>query len=147
MKIYIKSNRNQHILDNLVDGNKLWDPIDGEFKTLSEEQLAELKNPKPLLLDQLKLTDNYVYRDNLLQVWSAAGLRKTGYRVYRLAGNYKIYINSFPDAALPYSTMYVADTEMGKVYVTELTHNMGGNKRDIDELVEWLRAGNKIEEV
>lgn len=147
MKIYIRANRNQHILDNLVDGNKLWDPIDGELKTLSEDQLAELKNPKPLLLDQLKLTDAYVYRDNLLQVWSNAGLRKTGYRVYRLAGNYKVYINSFPDAALPYSTMYVADTEMGRVYVTELTHNMGGNKRDIDELVEWLRAGNKLEEV
>lgn len=147
MKIYIKSNRNQHILDNLVDGNKLWNPLTGEYDTLSEEQLENLRNPKPVLLDQLKLTDTYVYRDNLLQVWTAAGLRKAGYRVYRLAGNYKIYINSFPNAALPYSTMYVADTEMGRVYVTELTHNTGGNKRDIDELVEWLREGNTLEGV
>lgn len=144
MKIYVKANRYQNILDNLVDGNKLWDPLEGEFKELSEEQLDRLRNPKPVLLDGLKLTDNYVYQDNVLKVWSAAGLRKAEYPVYRLAGNYKIYLNSFRDAALPYSTMYVADTEMGKVYVEEITQGLSDFKRDIAELVDWLKAGNRI---
>ena len=144
MKIYIRSNRYQHILDNLVDGNKLWNPFTGEFDELSEEDLEKLRNPKPVLLDGLKLTDNYIYQDGVLKVYSAAGLNKANYPVYRLAGNYKIYLNSFRDAALPYSTMYIADTEQGKVYIKEITQGIGDFKRDIAELIDWLKAGNRI---
>ena len=147
MKIYIKSNtnRNQHILDMLVDGNKLWNPFTGEYDTLSEERLAELRNPKPDLLQGLEPTSRYRYDAGKLYYISQAGEAPSGDRVYRNADRYKIYLNSFADAALPYSRLLVADTTTGKVFTREVTQGLSDFKRDIQELVEWLRDGNTIE--
>lgn len=144
MKIYIKSNRNQYILDHLVDGNKLWDPLEGEFKTLSEEQLNKLRNPTPVLLEDVKSTEGRYYKNGKLFWRAAAGDSAENTRVYRTAGRYKIYINSFPDAALPYSVLLIADTQTGQVYQREVTQGMGDFKRDLNELVEWLSEGNEI---
>ena len=144
MKRYIRSNRNQHILDNLVDGNKLWNPFTGEYDTLSEEQLNNLRNPTPILLADIQPTTSRYYKDGKLFWKAVAEDRVEDTRVYRTAGRYKIYINSFPEAALPYSTLLIADTETGQVYQREVTHSTSDFRRDLNELVEWLREGNSL---
>lgn len=147
MKLYIKSitNRYQNILDRLVDGNKLWNPLTGEYDTLSEERLAELRNPKPVLEPCLKFSSAYTYKNGRLYDVSRAGEAPSGDRVYRNAGRYKIYMRSFSGSALPYSRLIVADTATGEVYTSEITQGMTDFRRDIAELVEWLQDGNTIE--
>ena len=145
MKRYIRSNRNQHILDNLVDGNKIWDPIDGEFKTLSEEQLAELRDPKPDLLNGLEPSTYYIYKNGKLGNRSVAGEHFDNTKPYRNAGRYKIYLLSFRDAQLPQSKLLIADTETGVIYTRSVIHDMGNFRRDLAELVDWFKAGNTIE--
>lgn len=147
MKIYIKSNRNQHILDNLVDGNKLWNVFTGEYETLSEEQLEELRNPKPIMLPDFKLDTSRTYKNGKMWYRAVAGEHPEDNRVYRNAGRYKIFINSYPDAGLPYSILFIADSETGKIYREEITQGMGDFRRDLAELVEWLREGNTLEGV
>ena len=144
MKIYIKSNRNQHILDNLVDGNKLWNPLTGEYDTLSEERLDELKNPKPILLPDFKLDTSRTYKGGKMWYRAAAGEHPEENRVYRNAGRYKIFINSYPDAGLPYSILFIADSETGEIYRKQITQGLGDFRRDLNELVEWLREGNTL---
>ncbi len=147
MKIYIKSNRNQHILDNIVDGNKLWNPLTGEYDTLSEERLEELRNPKPLLLPDFKLDNSRTYKNGHMWYRSVSGESPEENRVYRNAGRYKIFINSYPDAGLPYSILFIADSETGKIYRKQITQGIGDFRRDLAELVEWLREGNTLEGV
>ena len=148
MKIYVKaSNRNQYILDNLVDGNKLWNPLTGEYDTLSEERLEELRNPKPDLLPDFKLDTSRTYKNGRMWYRAVAGESPEENRVYRNAGRYKIFINSFPNAALPYSILFLADSETGKIYSKEITQGTSDFRRDLAELVDWLREGNTIEGV
>ena len=145
MKRYIRSsNRYQYILDNIVDGNKIWNPLTGEYDTLSEARLEELKNPKPVLLPDFKIDKYYVYRGGILYYVSISGEQPSDSRVYRNAGRYKIYLDSFRGAALPYSNLYVADTETGKVYKNEITQGTSDFRRDLAELVDWLREGNTM---
>ena len=148
MKVYIKSSlkdRNKFILDNLVDGNKIWNPLSGEFDTLSDERIEALRNPKPDLLDGLKPTSYYIFKNGKLGWRAAAGDQFDNQRPYRTAGRYKIYLNSFRDAQLPQSTLLIADTETGIVYKREVLHNISDFRRDIAELVEWFNDGNVIE--
>ncbi len=147
MKIYIKSNRNQHILDNLVDGNKIWNPLTGEYDTLSEERVEELRNPKPILLPDFKLDTSRTYKGGKMWYRAAAGEHPEENRVYRTAGRYKIFINSYPDAALPYSVLFIADSETGEVYRKDITQGISDFRRDLAELVDWLREGNTLEGV
>ena len=144
MKRYIRSNRNQFILDNLVDGNKIWNPLTGEYDTLSEERLEELRNPKPALLPDFKLDTSRTYKNGKMWYRAVAGEHPEENRVYRNAGRYKIFINSFPYAALPYSILFVADSETGKIYSQEITQSTSDFRRDLAELVEWLKAGNEM---
>lgn len=146
MKRYIKSNRYQNILDNLVDGNKLWNPLTGEYETVSEEQLAKLKNPEPSLLSGFTVDTTRTYRNGKMYSRAVAGEFPDDNRVYRNAGRYKLFINSFRDLTLPQSTLFVADTETGKVYRRSVIHNLGDFRRDLAELVEWLQAGNVMPE-
>lgn len=147
MKIYIKSSlkdKNRHILDNLVDGNKIWNPLSGEFDTLSDEQLEELKNPKPDLINDLVPSNYYIFKNGKLGWRSVNGEHFDNQRPYRNAGRYKIYINSFGDAQLPQSKLLVVDTETGLVYTRSVLHNTSDFRRDIEELVEWLAEGHEI---
>ena len=151
MKRYIKSaelsypNKYQQLLDNLVDGNKIWDPLEGEYKTVSEEQIAEWRNPKPELISELTPSGYYIYLNGKLGWKSVSGEHTDDTRPYRIAGRYKIYLLSFKDAQLPQSRMLIADTETGTVYERTVIHNTGDFRRDISELVEWLKAGNTLE--
>ena len=88
---------------------------------------------------EFKKTDYYVFKDNAMHRNVAAGLIRENRRPYRLAGNYNLYIDSFPTVALPYSTYYVADKNSGEVYSCEVLHNTSDNKRFIKELVEELK--------
>lgn len=149
MKIYVKASlkdRNKFILDNLVDGNKLWNPLEGRFDELSEERLEELRNPKPDLLADLKPDTYYFFKNGKLGWRSVNGEHTDTTRPYRNAGRYKIYVFSFADAQLPQSKVLIADTETGLVYKTSVTHSIGDFKRDIAELVEWLNDGNELPE-
>lgn len=145
MKRYIKSNKYQHLLDNLVDGNKFWDPLEGEYKTVSEEQLAEWRNPKPELLNDLKPSTYYIYRNGKLGWKSVTGEHTDDTRPYRNAGRYKIYLLSFRDAQLPQSKLLIADTITGIVYGRSVVQGMGRFREDLAELVEWLKAGNTLD--
>lgn len=144
MKRYIRSNRNQNILDNLVNGNQIWDPFEGRYVTISEERLSELRNPKPALLDSLELSKYYFYKNGKLYRRTVAGEFPEDDHIYRNAGRYKIYLNSFRDAALPYSKLMIADSSTGKVYEKEVTQGITDFRQNITELVEWLKAGNEI---
>lgn len=147
MKLYIKSNKYQNLLDNLVDGNQLWNPLEGRFETVPEETLAEWRNPKPDLLDGLNLSNYYIYRNGKLGWRSVNGEHTDNARPYRNAGRYKIYLDSYGDVQLPQSRLFVADTETGDVYERSIIHNMGDFKRDLTELIDWLREGNTLEGV
>ncbi len=70
----------------------------------------------------------------------AAGQISEHRRPYRVAGNYNLYIDSFPDAALPYSIYLVADKVSGDVYRTEVTQGMTDQRQYIRELVEELKS-------
>lgn len=147
MKIYVKSSlrdKNKNILDNLVDGNKIWNPISGEFDTLSDEQLEKLRNPEPDLLKGLEPTSYYIFKDGKLGWRSVNGEHFDNQRPYRNAGRYKIYVNSFGDAQLPQSSLLVADTQTGVVYKRTVHHGTSAFKRDIAELVEWFNDGNTL---
>ena len=146
MKRYIRSsNRYQHILDNLENGNQLWNPLEGRFETISEEQLAEWRNPKPVLLSDFKLDTSRTYKNGKMWYRAVAGEHPEDNRVYRNAGRYKIFINSFPSAALPYSILFLADSETGKIYREEITQGTSDFRSDLAELVDWLREGNTME--
>lgn len=147
MKIYIKSSlkdKYRNILDNLVDGNKIWNPCTGEFDTLSDERLEELRNPKPDLLKGLEPTTYYIFKNGKLGWRAIAGDQFDNQRPYRNAGRYKIYLNSFGGAQLPQSRLLVADTQTGVVYERTVHHGTSDFRRDIAELVEWLSEGNEI---
>ena len=67
-------------------------------------------------------TNGYEFKDGALYRNAVAGQFLDRTRATRNAGDYKIYIDSFPSAALPYSVYRIADTKTGKVYTFELTH-------------------------
>lgn len=96
------------------------------------------------MLDALKLASNYTYHDGELFYRSISGELPNGSRVYRNAGRYKIYIDSFSGAQLPYSKLRIADTVTGNVYEREVTHGTTDFKYDLAELVDWLKEGNEI---
>ena len=148
MKIYVKSSlkdKNKHILDNLVDGNKIWNPFTGEFDTLSDERIEALINPKPDLINDLVPSNYYIFKNGKLGWRSVTGEHFDNQKPYRNAGRYKIYLNSFRDAQLPQSDLLIADTETGVVYKRSVTHGISDFRRDIAELVEWFNDGNEIE--
>lgn len=84
-------------------------------------------------------TDYYIFKDGSLYRNVAAGLIKENKRPYRVAGNYNIYVDSFPRAALPYSNYYIADKITGEVYRAEILQGMGDGKQFIQRLVEELK--------
>lgn len=127
----------------------MWDPFEGKFVTMPEERLAELRTPNPepelpALLDGLKLSTYYFYKNGKLYRRTVAGEFPEDDRIYRNAGRYKIYLNSFRDAALPYSKLMIADSNTGKVYEKEVTQGITDFRQNITELVEWLKADNEI---
>jgi len=83
-------------------------------------------------------TNYYVYEDGALCRNVAAGKIKDRVRPTRVAGKYKIYVDSFPDAALPYSVYHIADTETGNVVDLEVTHGTGFNK--LKAVTEYLKS-------
>ena len=85
-------------------------------------------------------TNYYKLIDGAMHRNVAAGLIRENRRPFRVAGKYNVYIDSFPDAALPYSTYYVANKETGDVYTTEVLQYMGTGRRLIKELVNYLKA-------
>lgn len=86
--------------------------------------------------DYYKVVNGKLYRN------VAAGLIVENRRPYRKAGSYDLYIDSFPNAALPYSNYYIADKESGSVYKSEVLQGMSDNRRYIKELVEYLKQEN-----
>lgn len=89
------------------------------------------------LFAEAKETTYYTYKDGALYRNVAAGQILDRTRPTRNAGSYKVYVDSFPDAELPYSVYYIADTNTGKVYRLELTHTCSGNLKN---LVEELKG-------
>ena len=147
MKVYVKSSlkdRYKSTLDALVDGNKLWNPLTGEFSVIPEETIAEWRNPKPYLLEGLEPSNYYIFKNGKLGWRSVNGEHFDNQRPYRKTARYKIYLNSFRDAQLPQSSLLIADTETGIVYKRNVIHNVGDFRRDINELIEWLNDGNVI---
>ena len=148
MKVYIKSSlkdRYKSTLDALVDGNKLWNPLTGEFSVIPEETIEEWRNPKPDLISDLVPSTYYIFKDGKLGWRSINGEHFDNQKPYRNAGRYKIYINSFRGAQLPQSKLLIVDTETGVVYERSVTHGTSDFRRDIAELVEWFNDGNVIE--
>ena len=148
MKVYIKSSlkdKHKNILDLLVDGNKLWDPLEGKYRVVPEETLAEWRNPKPDLIKDLEEDTYHIFKNGKFGWISINGEHFDNQRPYRNAGRYKIYLDSFRGAQLPQSNVYIVDTQTGTVYRTNVIHGMGDFKRDISELIEWFNDGNVIE--
>lgn len=84
-------------------------------------------------------TTYYKVIDGKLHRNVAAGLILENRKPYRKADRYDVYIDSFPNAALPYSNYYIADKESGVVYKAEVIQGITDNKRYIKELVEYLK--------
>lgn len=82
------------------------------------------------------LIPSYVYRDGMLYTKVAIGEHIHSSKATRNAGKYKIYVNSFPRCAQPYSTYYIANTENGKVYRYEALHYLTGT---LNEFVNILK--------
>lgn len=89
-----------------------------------------------------ELSGYYRFVDGKMCRNVAAGLIPENRRPYRKAGRYNIYIDSFPDVALPYSTYYIADTVSGNVYAAEVLQGLSDNKTYIKNLVEELKGAN-----
>lgn len=83
--------------------------------------------------DYFKLVDGKMHRN------VAAGLIPENRRPYRRAGNYDIYVDSFPTAALPYSNYYIANRLTGDVYRTEVIQGVSDNKQYLKDLVDELK--------
>lgn len=147
MKIYIKSSlkdKHKSTLDALVDGNKLWNPLTGEYSVIPEETIEEWRNPKPDLIKDLKEDTYHIFKNGKFGWISVNGEHFDNQRPYRNAGRYKIYIDSFGGAQLPQSKVFIADTQTGTVYQTSVIHGTGDFRRDISELVEWFMDGNTL---
>lgn len=85
-------------------------------------------------------TDYYIYQDRDLYRNVKAGLIPEHRRPYRVAGNYNLYIDSFPSAALPYSKYYIADKITGDVYQAEIIQGLNNQKQFIADLVDYLKS-------
>lgn len=118
--------------------------IDVISETVLESEDREIAKPKKKIIDllgrQFTYTDSYVFKDGAMFRNVAAGLIDDKRRPYRVAGNYNIYIDSFPTAALPYSTYYIADKETGCVYRTEVLQGMSDQRQYVKDLVEYLKS-------
>lgn len=86
--------------------------------------------------DKADLTDGYEYKDGALYRNAAAGQFLDSKRPTRVVGKWKIYVNSFPDAAYPYSVARIADSETGEVYRFEFPQGYGILK----DIVEHLKS-------
>lgn len=78
----------------------------------------------------------YTYKENALYRNVSAGQVLDRTRSTRKAGNYKVYVDSFVGAALPYSVYNVADTRTGKVYRIEVQLPANGA---LNRVVETLK--------
>lgn len=70
----------------------------------------------------------------------AAGQIPEHRRPYRVAGNYNLYIDSFPTAALPHSTYILADKTTGTVYQLEVMQGTSDERSYIRELIAELKS-------
>ena len=86
-------------------------------------------------------TNYFTYKDGALYRNVAAGQILDRRRATRNAGRFKIYVDSFPNAALPYSNYYIADTKTGKVYDMEVLHILGGTLNKITEELKTKGEG------
>lgn len=84
-------------------------------------------------------TDSYIFEDGKLFYISANGQHCANQRAYRQAGDYALYIDSFPSAALPYSRYRIADKRTGRVYDAEVLQGMRDEKTHIKGLVAELK--------
>jgi len=84
-------------------------------------------------------TDYYSYTDKGLCRNVAAGQICENRRPYRVAGNYNVYVNSFPSSALPYSVYLIADKTTGDVYRAEVPQGISDERTWMRELVEELK--------
>ena len=79
----------------------------------------------------------YTYKEGALYRNVVAGQVLDTKRPTRVAGKYKIFVDSFPRATLPYSKFHIANTETGKVYSVESIHGTGISlKQVVEELKE-----------
>ena len=81
----------------------------------------------------------YILIDGKMYRHLPAGDFQENRRPYRKAGNYDIYIDSFPRASLPYSKYYIADKAAKVVYETEITQGTSNEKEYLKQLVEELK--------
>ena len=86
----------------------------------------------------------YIFKDGQLYRNLPAGQFPENKRPYRVAGDYNLYVDSFPGAALPYSNYYVANKKTGEVYKYE-AHSYGTEREYISGLVEELKNKSKTE--
>ena len=86
----------------------------------------------------------YIFKDGQLYRSVTAGQFPENRRPYRVAGDYNLYVDSFPNAALPYSKYYVANKKTGEVYQYE-ARSYGTEKEYISGLVEELKNKSKTE--
>ena len=86
---------------------------------------------------EAKETDGYVLKSDGLYRNANAGQFLDRSKATRNAGNFKIFVDSFPNAALPYSTYYIASKKDGKVYTMQITH--GSIEGALDKIVEELK--------
>ena len=121
-------------MKRMILSAQAWNPLTGQM----EEVPDVVKSNKPSLLSDLKLSTSYTYDNGKLYRDSAKGKIIQEDKAYRRAGNYMIYLRSFPNAAYPYSRILIADAQSGDVYEGEMPHGFN-NRRDISELVEYLK--------
>ena len=84
-----------------------------------------------------KRTNYYTFKDGALYRNVAAGQVLDRKRATRNAVKFKIFVDSFPNAALPYSMYYIANTETGEVFKLEVLHGTSHNR--LNDLVEELK--------
>ena len=82
----------------------------------------------------------YKFEDGKLCRNSTIGWQQENRRPYRVAGNFNIYIDSFPRAGLPYSKYYIADKLTGTVYSAEISQGFINSRVFNQELVDWLKT-------
>lgn len=89
------------------------------------------------IFENAKKTDYYTWKDGALYRNVAAGQFFDRKRPTRNAGKFKIFVDSFPNAALPYSVYLIANTETGEVFTMEVLHQTSFNR--LNDLVEELK--------
>ena len=122
-----------------------WNPLTGmeepDDETVVKPIKEEITDDHILFQHRtFNVYDYYRFIDGKLCVKLPEGWRVEPKRVYRIAGNFNIYIDSFPNAGLPYSMYYIADRSTGIVYRAQVTQGLGNERAFLRDLVDWLKT-------